>query len=562
VIEVEVHQQLRELLREQSNPPWAHHLTMARLVARALRLGRSALIQTGTEAGLTAPYRLSYLMPLLLWEGPAIVVAPPQVQQWLMTVELPRLQQWLDAPKAVQQVSPDRSPFRPDFSGISLVTPQYWLRDRLGDQTIFPEGLLTIIDGLDDLDDWVQEVLSLQIQGEHWEQLMLSHPGWRSVIRDLRISITHQLFQHPANPYNCYILEAEEFRPIQQCLTQLAQTAPLPELWAKLLHHLNDSSQLETDRLVREKSPTRWSSTGHRVGAQSFQDPGLLSAKLDRQSGLFTLQHRPIRFAPLLEKIWPLQPTVFIGSALDLESTADIYRQTHGLSDLTCLKFSPARSESCIQLYQPDRIPMPNTPQFQPALLEELRQILARSNQSSGLIVILIGDNPLRSQVGAKLASECGSRVQVDRLPEANHGILVTGWTEWHQLQVSPPNPQPIVPTCIVIATLPMPSLEDPIVAARVQDYKRLRQDWFRLYLLPAALMSLQRAIFSLRSPSRPHHANRGLVALLDSRVMHRNYGQQVLMALSPYARVNYLDESWGESDLWDGLEDSPQDNS
>ena len=80
-------------------------------------------------------------------------------------------------------------------------------------------------------------------------------------------------------------------------------------------------------------------------------------------------------------------------------------------------------------------------------------------------------------------------------------------------------------------------------MAARVKDYKQLRQDWFRLYLLPTALMALQRAIFPVRSA-------RGLVALLDSRVIHRIYGTQVLAALAPYARLNYLDDRWNEN--WD----------
>jgi len=55
--------------------------------------------------------------------------------------------------------------------------------------------------------------------------------------------------------------------------------------------------------------------------------------------------------------------------------------------------------------------------------------------------------------------------------------------------------------------------------------------------------MALQRAVFPVRSA-------RGLVALLDSRVIHRIYGTQVLAALSPYARLNYLDDRWNEN--WD----------
>jgi ATP-dependent DNA helicase DinG len=64
-----------------------------------------------------------------------------------------------------------------------------------------------------------------------------------------------------------------------------------------------------------------------------------------------------------------------------------------------------------------------------------------------------------------------------------------------------------------------------------------LHQDWFRLYLLPETLSELQRAIAPIRE-------TQGVVALLDNRVNHRSYGQQVLAALSPSARINYIDAS------------------
>jgi ATP-dependent DNA helicase DinG len=89
----------------------------------------------------------------------------------------------------------------------------------------------------------------------------------------------------------------------------------------------------------------------------------------------------------------------------------------------------------------------------------------------------------------------------------------------------------------LVIATLPLPSLENPVVAGRVAYYKKTGQDWFRLYLLPTAMNELARAIAPVRD-------RQGVVALLDSRVLHRSYGVQVLAALSPLARINYLDSS------------------
>ena len=77
------------------------------------------------------------------------------------------------------------------------------------------------------------------------------------------------------------------------------------------------------------------------------------------------------------------------------------------------------------------------------------------------------------------------------------------------------------------MSTLPIPSLEDPLVAARVSRYKKRHQNWFTDYLLPETLKSVQRAIAPLRN-------TKGVIALLDNRVNYRSYGNQVLDAMSP----------------------------
>jgi ATP-dependent DNA helicase DinG len=274
---------------------------------------------------------------------------------------------------------------------------------------------------------------------------------------------------------------------------------------------------------------------------------------------------------------------VLIGEALDAEAEASVYRQQLGLEDLTYVKFSSDRQNELIQLYVPDRMPMPNTPEYQNALLQQIRllfSICPGTNTQSGFpnsesgphphplshvktfhepslhqmsaagslkansedtdriscqqpIVIIIGDVPLKAQVAAVLAAELGSQVQLEKIRSQNHGILVTGWEFWRQHSSNLP-----APNLLIIATLPIPSLEHPLVAGRVAYYKQLRQDWFRLYLLPSALRELQRAIAPIRE-------SQGVVALLDSRVNYRTYGQQVLASLAPLARINYPDTSW-----------------
>jgi ATP-dependent DNA helicase DinG len=238
--------------------------------------------------------------------------------------------------------------------------------------------------------------------------------------------------------------------------------------------------------------------------------------------------------APPLAQVWQQQPVVLIGAALDQDSKAEVFRQRIGLDDLTCLKFSPPRQSEALRLYLPDHLPLPNTPEFQEHLQAEIRRLLVWVKASrQGPTVILVNDLPLKGQLAAALAAEFGSRVQLEQpLLEANT-ILVSSWHFWQQHQLVLP-----VPDLLIVATLPLPSLENPLVAGRVAFHKRRRQDWFRLYLFPTAMAELERVIGPVR-------INQGMVALLDSRIHHRSYGRQILAALGPSASTRSLNFNW-----------------
>lgn len=508
MIEAEVHLSLHNFLRSQQGfPSWPHHLTMARLVARALRVGRSALIQVGAACGYQGQYRTSFVASALMWHEAVIIVATQPVQQRLLQVEIPRLQNWLKVNKPI--IVGDNLPVG-DFNGILIVSPQAWLAQQLSFSNKFPPDIPTIIDGVDDLEDWIREQLTLSIQPADWEQLMLACPAFTSIIRTNRVQLTKEVFQHPANPYECYLISEQEEEILCRLYSSL-DLSILPAPWKKFW-------QLFKIR--------------HEIAVKSSDSPPLLWVTISRRQGLFSLHCAPIELAKILSPIWQRQPVVLVGSALEPETEATLFRQRLGLGDLTCLKFSHDNQNQAIQLYIPNKLPLPNTPEFKAVFIHQVRTLVCLSATSPGLTVILVGDVPLKSQLGAILASEFGTRVQVDKTCLDENGILVCGWEFWREHQTVLPSAQ-----MLIIATLPLPSLEDPLVAGRVSYYKHSHQDWFRLYLLPTALNELQRAVAPVRDSS-------GIVALLDSRVIYRSYGAQVLAALSPLARINYLDPS------------------
>jgi ATP-dependent DNA helicase DinG len=507
VIEAEVHQHLRAFLRQQGDPVWPHHLTLARLVARALRLDRSALLQTGSVAAYHGRYRLGYLMSSLLWPGPVVLVAPEPIRQQLLMIDLPRLRDWVPTYKPVQVGDhwPD-----PHFTGVLITSPEAWLADRLGAQTRFPAGIPTLLDGVDDLEDWVRSQLTIVITAADWEALALAYPDQQALIRDTRVRLTHIAFQHPENPYQCHLLDDPEQTLLQGLYQELVDHHPQP-------------------RQAAAAMPINW----QQFWQQFAIADRLLWLSLNRSQGQLSLHCSPIDLAPMMQPIWQQQALVLMGAALDPDAQAGSYRQRLGLGEMTCLKFSPDRQNELIQLYLPDHLPLPNTPQFQTALQSEIRQLLYVSAPTAGFTVILVGDSPLKAQLGATLAAEFGSRVQVERTQLSPHGILVTGWSFWQAHQRHLP-----APSLLVMATLPIPSLEDPLVAGRVAYYKSRRQDWFRLYLLPTALNELQRATASVRQ-------SQGAVALLDTRTHYRSYGHQILEALGPAACTRHLHQAW-----------------
>jgi ATP-dependent DNA helicase DinG len=471
VLEVLVHTALRDILRLESvgiaGQTWPHHLSMARLVARAVRLGKSALIQTGIPAE-QAPYRSSYLIAALLWSKPVAIVAEQRILDQI-SAEIPALQAALG--------NPDRP------HALLLLTPAVWLTKEL--------NIPVIIDGADRLENWVQEWLQIDIKPTDWDLLTNSI--------DHRAQLTKSIFQRPVNPYECYLLDIDELEILADLLADrpgFSQNQPtLPLIWQRFQQQI---------------------------------DKGWIWAKVDRVQGAMSLFTRPIDLGAELAPIWARQPCVVIGNVLDSAVRAPSYRQELGLGEMTCVRFGIGMNLDPIQLYVPKWMPMPNTAMFQVAVVRVSIELIQRQLQAApGFIAIVVGDTPLRAQAAAEIAAQYGSGVQVEKLGLGESNILVTGWDFWCTHQEELPSPK-----LLIIATLPIPSVEDPLIAARVTVYKQQRQDWFRQYLLPVGMKILRRSISTVARSA-------GLVAILDNRTNHRSYGNQIIATLGAVGKVD-----------------------
>lgn len=85
----------------------------------------------------------------------------------------------------------------------------------------------------------------------------------------------------------------------------------------------------------------------------------------------------------------------------------------------------------------------------------------------------------------------------------------------------------------VIIDKLPFDVPSDPVVAARCQRLDEAGESSFMRYLVPAAALSLKQGFGRLIRTAR----DRGVVAILDSRIRRRGYGKVFLRSLPP-ARV------------------------
>ena len=99
----------------------------------------------------------------------------------------------------------------------------------------------------------------------------------------------------------------------------------------------------------------------------------------------------------------------------------------------------------------------------------------------------------------------------------------------------------------MIIDKLPFASPDDPVVQARTDRMKERGQDWFQEFMLPKAVLALKQG-FGRLIRSR---TDKGLVAILDRRLLTHRYGETILRSLPPARRIDRIpDRRPASSDL------------
>jgi len=339
MLEARAHQQLKALLRQEGEPPWPHHLTLSRLVARSLRRGDQTLVRLAP--GSDPSWLLGVLVPLALHDQPVALLVSAALRQRLLQVELPRLAAvGLSLPCWEGSTAPDSARLWL-LQHDELV--QAWRQGSLGRrQLVVPEG--------ERLEPQLREALGVVIDTEHWEQLRRSLPAASASLLQLHERLSRRLLSRPCGPLQQLPIAPEEEAPLRQLLGVLA---PLPEPWPQWL-----------------------ASGGEAWTSWARINPTLLQWQWHRQ---------PLEPLAVLDGLLRDRGVVLIGPWLDGAGVLP------GFAPQVQLTLADPPLLDPLPLFAPHGQPLPNAPHYASHLLDQCRRLVLGQ---SGLTVVLLDDEP------------------------------------------------------------------------------------------------------------------------------------------------------------------------
>jgi ATP-dependent DNA helicase DinG len=180
-------------------------------------------------------------------------------------------------------------------------------------------------------------------------------------------------------------------------------------------------------------------------------------------------------------------------------------------------------------LYVPRDLPMPNTEQFADAAAARTIELL---EITKGRAFLLFTSHRALREAATRLASlpypkfvqgDAPRASLVDRFRSTPNSVLLGTASFWEGVDV----PGDAL-SLVVIDKLPFAPHTDPLIAARMQAHAATGGDPFGAIQLPAAALALKQGFGRLIR----RRDDRGIVAILDSRVVIRQYGRVFLDTL------------------------------
>jgi ATP-dependent DNA helicase DinG len=248
-----------------------------------------------------------------------------------------------------------------------------------------------------------------------------------------------------------------------------------------------------------------------------------------------SLNAAPLRVGPLVQKhLWFEKASVVMASAtMTTHGDFAYVRRTLDADEVDVLSLgSPFDYESSTLLYVANDMPEPNNFNYQQALD---RAIISTAKATGGRMLVLFTSYSALKKTAQAITGplaredifvyEQGEGASPNALLESfkstDRAVLLGTRSFWEGVDV-PGDALSVV----VITKLPFDVPSDPIISARSELY----EDSFNEYYLPEAILKFRQGFGRLIRTA----SDRGVVAILDRRVLTKQYGRMFLESLPP----------------------------
>src|ERR1700678_2181118 len=342
----------------------------------------------------------------------------------------------------------------------------------------------------------------------------------------------------------------DEFLALNQALTRLAgELEGLPQKPGEGLHFVRRTQEIQVQlgyaMEAEDKNTVFWierrGGRGRANSQPSQRDSGKTREGSQGRQNVF-LQATPIDVGPILQKcLWSkLECAVLASATLAVGGGFEYIRQRLGLEHAReSVLPSHFDYESQALFYVPPDLPDARAAQFTTAAAERIRRLLEITRgrafvlftsytQMNDIYQRLLGilDYPMLRQGDAPKSA------LLEEFRLTANAVLFATSSFWQGVDV-----QGEQLSCVIIDRLPFAVPSDPVVAARVKAIDADGGNAFFQYQVPAAVITLKQGFGRL---IRSLH-DRGLLVLLDNRILKKQYGRVFIESLPNYQKTTDL---------------------
>jgi ATP-dependent DNA helicase DinG len=359
----------------------------------------------------------------------------------------------------------------------------------------------------------------------------------------------------------------DEFGALHQALTRLAgELEGLPQKPEEIFNFVRRAQEIQVQlgyaMEAEDRNTVFWierrGGRGMNREGHGFNraESGQINPKASTPGGIprgrqnVFLQATPIDVGPILrECLWSkLECAVLTSATLAVGGGFEYIRQRLGIEHAReSVLSSHFDYQSQALFYVPPDLPDPRTPQFTAVAAERIRRLLEITRgrafvlftsyaQMNQIYQQLLGvlDFPLLKQGDAPKSA------LLEEFRLTPNAVLFATSSFWQGVDV-----QGEQLSCVIIDRLPFAVPSDPVVAARVKAIDAGGGNAFFDYQVPSAVITLKQGFGRL---IRSLH-DRGLLVLLDNRILKKQYGKVFVESLPNYKKttdVRVVEEFFG----------------